>query len=95
MDKIKNKSHLLRLDFTCDEVVEVYRTDDNSLVFIPLHYTVEAIDKAYSIASKYAMDIWLEGNCESFGLYFIDRVEGIDTPHVYVKLFNKKDKEIS
>lgn len=89
------KDTLVKMDMVCGELVEVYKSDDSTLLFIPIEYSSDSIEQAFYYASKYAMDIWLDGSCDSFDIYLLDTVKDLDTPHVYVKLFSKDDKVIN
>jgi hypothetical protein len=96
MDKKTSKytNLLIKTNINCGETVEVYKSDDKTLIFIPLEYTMESIEKAHYFASKYAMDLWVDGKCDSFGIYFTDSTEAVDIPHVYVSLFLKEDYKV-
>jgi spore coat polysaccharide biosynthesis protein SpsF (cytidylyltransferase family) len=90
----QNKNFLIQTNINCGELVEVFKSDERTLVFIPIEYTMDAIEKANYFANKYAMDLWCDGKCDSFGIYFVDANETIDIPHVYVSLFYKEDFKV-
>jgi hypothetical protein len=97
MDKknFRHKSFLIETNINCGETVEVFKSDEKTLVFIPIEYTMESIEKAHYFANKYAMDLWADGKCDSFGIYFVDANEEIDIPHVYVSLFYKDEYKVT
>jgi hypothetical protein len=90
-EKKIDKQFLIKTNITCGDSVEVFKSDETTMIFVPTEYSVKALEEAHYYASKYCMDLWVEGKCDSFGIYLVDRVDGLEIPHVYSTVFLKSE----
>lgn len=81
-----NKPLWIKKEVQCDGKIEIYQCGE-SLVFVPIDWTNDNVKMAYAYASRYALDLWSDGKCDSFDVYLTDAGHGVDVPHVYVTLF--------